>query len=83
MAREAHVRKRDAGKIGVSDFPDVALHKLHQGLYLAIEVEERFSLEDLDVYQQVRMELDRRGYAMVDNYPFMLTVMDARDGMVE
>lgn len=83
MAKQAHARKRDAGRIGVCDFPDVALHKLHQGLYVAIEVEERFSLEDLDVYQQVRAELDRRGYAIADNYPFMITLADSGNGILE
>jgi hypothetical protein len=83
MAKKAHASRRDAGRIGVSDFPDVALHKLHQGLYVAIEVEERFTMEDLDVYQQVRTELDRRGYAIADNYPFILMVADAGNGILE
>lgn len=78
-------REKEGGvkNIDMEDFPDVALHKLHQGLYVAVEVEERFSFEDLALYQHVRAELDRRGYLVPDGYPMFLLKAAENNGPVE
>lgn len=83
MPRKQMEKERGVKNIDMDDFPDVALHKLHQGLYMAVEVEERFSREDLTLYQFVKSELDRRGYLVPEGYPFLLLKAVAQNGPLE
>jgi len=56
--------------IDLSAMPTERLLELHFGLYEAVEVQGRATLEEMSLYFETRYELEHRGWMCLPGTPF-------------